>query len=138
MICHTQRLVVDIFSEFASPEFLQAKCHFDEALANFPDRDKVRVNLHTSRFFRQAAERQAPRIEAFPYDSAASGELDDQASKLVSPSCVPRLIFNQQFYVCGVQPAQRYASALEGMLILSRAASMSPSESLCPLGHGLV
>ena len=136
MICHNQTLIVDIWSDVDSPGFVQAKCYFDQALADFSDRHRVQVNLRGTHCLGEE-ERKIPWAETFLLKSISNGSHEDQCGSAI-PICSPHFIFNQHFYVSGVQPVQRYVNALEGMLILSNAASMEASGTQCPLGHGLV
>lgn len=135
MICPDQMFVVDIWSDMDCPKFLQAKCHFDEALAGFEGRDRVQVKLRCGVL--SEAEAQAVQAETCPADRVAGASFDDELASAL-PMHVPRFSFNQYFHVSGVQPVQRYARALNGMLILSMAASSETGGSACPLGHGLV
>lgn len=137
MTYHPKSLVVDIWSDVACACCLQAKQHFDEALAVFSGKDQVRVNLHVAQLAPRAAETTLT-CERGPVDANAENLLHaDSTASLISDG-VPLFVFNQRFYVFGMQSVQRYINALEGMLILSGEEIRVPSVPSCALDRCLV
>lgn len=137
MTYHPESLVVDIWSDMACACCVQAKHRFDEALAVFPGKDRVRVHLHV------------PHLAARPVEKTLTCELGpadvnreslshaDRTVSVISDG-VPLFVFNQRFYVSGMQSVQRYANALEGMLILSSEEIGVPAAPACALDRCLV
>lgn len=137
MTYHPKTLVVDIWSDMACVCCLQAKNHFDEALAVFPGKDRVRVNLHMTHRAPRPAEK-ALTCELGPADVNAESLSHADGTVSVISDGVPLFVFNRRFYVSGTQSVQRYANALEGMLILSGEETGVPAAPACALDRCLV
>lgn len=137
MTCHPKSLVVDMWCEVGCAVCLQAKRHFDEALAIFPGKDRVRVNLHVPRLALKAVETEFTRKPG-PEDVNPQSLPHADISVPAISDGVPMFVFNQRFYVSGMQSVQRYANALEGMLILSSEVTGVKADFSCVLDCCLV
>ena len=137
MTYHPKSLIVDIWSDMACACCLQAKHHFDEALAVFPGKDRVRVNLHVTHLAPRPAEATLTcKLGPADVNRESLSHADGMVS--VISDVVPLFVFNQRFYVSGMQSVQRYANALEGMLILSSEEIGVPAAPVCALDRCLV
>ena len=137
MTYHPKSLVVDIWFDMACACCLQAKRHFDEALAVFAGKDRVRVNLHVAHLAPRPAEKELT-CELGPADVNAESLSHADGTASVISDGVPLFVFNQRFYVSGMQSVQRYVNALEGMLILSSEEAGVPAAPACALDRCLV